>query len=79
MPRLPRPVVPGIPHHVTQRGTRKQDIFFLEEDRHTYLRYVSEASEKYGVRILAWCLMTNHVHFAAVVTPAPSRMNSSPI
>ena len=66
MPRLPRPVVPGTPHHVTQRGTRSQDIFFLEEDRHTYLRYIREASEAYGVRILCWCLMTNHVHFAAV-------------
>jgi len=66
MPRLPRPVYPGVPHHITQRGTRSQDVFFTEEDRHIYLRYVREAAEAYGVKILCWCLMTNHVHFAVV-------------
>jgi len=66
MPRLARAIVVGIPHHITQRGTRSQDIFFSDEDRHTYLRFVREGAEKYGVKILSWCLMTNHVHFAAV-------------
>ena len=41
-------------------------IFETEEDRRTYLQYVGEEAARFEVEILAWCLMTNYVHFIAV-------------
>lgn len=41
-------------------------IFENDEDRQLYLRLIREQTERWGVEILAWCLMTNHVHFLAV-------------
>lgn len=66
MARISRIIAVGYPHHITQRGVRSLDIFRSDEDRHTYLQYVREETERFGVEILAWCLMTNHVHFIAV-------------
>ena len=66
MARLARVVWPGIPHHITQRGTRREEVFFTDEDRTSYLEMVAEAADKYGVEFWAWCLMPNHVHFVAV-------------
>ena len=62
MARLARIVLPGIPHHVTQRGNRRLPIFFSDDDRSTYLQLLSEAAAASGTRCLAWCLMDNHVH-----------------
>jgi REP-associated tyrosine transposase len=64
--RFPRVVVPGCPHHVLHRGNRKQNIFCDDSDRLVYLRLMQGASEKYEVRIWAYALMGNHVHFVAV-------------
>ncbi len=66
MPRMPRLVVPGLPHHVTQRGNRRQKVFFKDSDRIGYLGFLSEAALDFGVRCAAWCLMPNHVHIIAV-------------
>lgn len=66
MPRLSRVVLPGFAHHVTQRGVRRGDIFFDDGDRALYLRHMREQTEKFGVRVLCYCLMTNHVHLLAV-------------
>jgi putative transposase len=66
MPRLSRTVFAGVPHHITQRGNRREDIFFTEEDREAYLSWLKEYCEKFGVEILAYCLMTNHIHLVAV-------------
>jgi len=68
MPRLPRIVVPEIPHHVTQRGNNKQDVFFVDDDKRVYLELLHAQSERYGFRIYGYCLMTNHVH--VIGTPA---------
>ena len=68
MARLPRLVVPDYPHHVTQRGVRSMDIFSGDDDRHAYLAFVAEECKRHGVEVLAWCLMTNHVHFVAIPT-----------
>lgn len=68
MPRLPRIVVPDVPHHVTQRGNNKQDVFFVDEDKHVYLELLHAQSVRYGFRIEGYCLMTNHVH--VIGTPA---------
>ena len=72
MARLARVVAPGLPHHVTQRGNRGQKVFFSDGDRWAYLEFVADAAGRFGVRIWAWCLMPNHVHFVAV----PERENS---
>lgn len=66
MARISRIVVPGYPHHVTQRGVRSMDLFDSDEDRWAYLSFLSEEANRFGLDILAWCLMTNHVHFVAV-------------
>ena len=65
MARISRIVVPGYPHHVTQRGVRSMDVFDSDEDRLAYLDFLSEEAKRFGLDILAWCLMTNHVHFVA--------------
>ena len=66
MPRIARVVVPNYPHHVTQRGVRRMDVFFSDEDRTTYLALLAEQGGRYGIQFLAWCLMTNHVHLIVV-------------
>jgi len=66
MARLARVVAPGMPHHVTQRGNRRQDTFFCDDDYRVYLELMAEWCGHYGVDIWAWCLMTNHVHLIAV-------------
>ena len=65
MPRLARIVIPNCPHHVTQRGNNRQDVFFVDDDRVTYLGLLKEESEKHGVCVDGYCLMTNHVHLIA--------------
>ena len=66
MPRLPRIVVPGVPHHVTQRGIRKKRTFFDALDYLTYVELVRKYRDKAGVRILSYCLMPNHIHMVAI-------------
>ena len=66
MPRLARTVCARVPHHITQRGNRREAVFFTDADRHVYLGWLREYAEKYQVDILAYCLMTNHVHLVAV-------------
>ena len=66
MARLPRIVIPGVPHHVAQRGNRRLPVFFSDDDRREYLRLVAVAAEASGARCLAWCLMDNHVHLIFV-------------
>ncbi|MFQ5804188.1 MAG: transposase [Candidatus Methylomirabilales bacterium] len=66
MPRLARIVAPGVPHHVTQRGNFGQPVFETEEDRHQYLTWLAEAAHRYGMKVWAYCLMTNHIHAIAV-------------
>jgi REP-associated tyrosine transposase len=66
MARMARVIASGIPHHVTQRGNRRQQTFFCDEDYLEYLSLMAEWCGKYGVQIWAWCLMPNHVHLIAV-------------
>ncbi|PIP02947.1 MAG: transposase [Zetaproteobacteria bacterium CG12_big_fil_rev_8_21_14_0_65_54_13] len=66
MPRLPRAVFAGVPHHITQRGNRRDDVFFTTEDRLAYLEWMHSYCQRHEVDILAYCLMTNHVHLVAV-------------
>jgi putative transposase len=66
MARLARVVVPGYPHHLTQRGNRRQETFLRSEDYGAYLALMSEWCGKCGVQVWAYCLMPNHVHLIAV-------------
>lgn len=66
MPRRKRIVIPGLPHHVTQRGGRRQDVFFTNEDRRFYLKLLKDNAKRHGALILSYCLMTNHVHHLVV-------------
>lgn len=68
MPRTARFVLPGVPHHVTQRGNRRGKVFFTDVDYRTYLKWLREYAALRGVEVLAYCLMSNHVHL--VVVPA---------
>ena len=66
MARLARVVVPGVPHHVTQRGNRGLETFLREEDYETYRGLLAERASEAGVAIWAYCLMPNHVHLILV-------------
>jgi putative transposase len=66
MARLPRIVLPGIPHHVTQRGNRRERTFFEDGDYALYLDLLADAAGRAGVEVWSYCLMPNHVHIVAV-------------
>ena len=63
MPRTARIVIPGCLYHVTQRGNYRQNVFYEDQDRAVYLKYIEEYAGKYKLGIYAFCLMDNHVHF----------------
>ena len=66
MARIARVVAPEYPHHITQRGNRRQETFFCDDDYRLYIQLMSEWCSICGVAIWAYCLMPNHVHFIAV-------------
>src|SRR5438552_3548605 len=72
MCRIARVIIPGSPHHVTQRGIRRFDIFREKADRDLYMDLFAKNSRRFGLRVCAYCLMSNHVHFVAI----PERQDS---
>jgi putative transposase len=66
MARLARVVVPGHPHHVTQRGNGRARTFFEDGDYALYRDLLAEHCRAAGVEVWAWCLMPNHVHLILV-------------
>ena len=70
MPRPKRLCVPGLPHHVVQRGNNRNATFYHNEDYFTYLTFLDEAAQRHGVSVHAYVLMTNHVHL--LLTPVDS-------
>ena len=72
MPRFARVVIPECPHHVTQRGNERRDIFFTPTDRQTYLSLLQHFARIYCVDVLGYCLMTNHVHLVLLPRGAES-------
>ncbi len=67
MARQARMIIPGVPHHVTQRGNRRERIFLEPGDEAIYLELMRTRLERHGVACWAYCLMPNHVHF--ILTP----------
>ena len=66
MARMARVVAAEVPHHVVQRGNRRQPVFFSSADYRAYLRYMAAWCGQERVDIWAYCLMPNHVHLVAV-------------
>ncbi|MGB2879066.1 MAG: transposase, partial [Candidatus Omnitrophota bacterium] len=66
MPRTARIVATNYPHHITQRGNYRQRIFAEDTEYDIYLKWLGKYADKYKLDILAYCLMPNHVHFAAI-------------
>ena len=48
MPRIARIIVPGAPHHITQRGNNRQDVFFVDDDRRVCLALLKERWASHG-------------------------------
>ncbi len=66
MARIQRVVLPGYPHHITQRGNRRQKVFFERGDYQAYLDYIADGCEAGGTQCWAYCFMPNHVHLVLV-------------
>ena len=66
MARIARVVLPDLPHHVTQRGNRREPVFFEADAYRLYRR--PAAARRADAAVWAYCLMPNHVHL--IVTPA---------
>ena len=66
MPRIARAVAVGFPHHITQRGNYRQAVFEADSDYIRYLELLKDYSDRHQLKIWAYCLMGNHVHFIAV-------------
>jgi putative transposase len=69
---MARVVVPGVPHHVTQRGDRRETVFLARGDYQRYLNLLKEYSTPRGLEVVAYCLMPNHVHLVAIPNRADS-------
>ena len=67
MPRLARTVFASLPHHSTQEGNRREDVFFDDEDRQAYLKWLGEYGVAYGAEVAGHCLMTNHIHLISLL------------
>jgi putative transposase len=66
MPKFARLVIPDCPHHIIQRGNRRQKVFFKETDKEFYLHLMKRHGDRAGIYFLAYCLMNNHVHLIAI-------------
>ena len=64
MARKPRLHVPGGLYHVILRGNARQNIFFSAEDRVRFYELIDDGAARFGYRVHAFCLMTNHLHLA---------------
>lgn len=68
MPRQPRLVIPGYPHHIILRGNNRSDIFYNDNDRRFFIDCLKDTKEKTNSKIYSYCLMTNHLHL--IIEPA---------
>ena len=71
MARPPRLQFPGAVYHVTARGNEQRPIFRDDLDRREYLDRIVHYRERFRFQLLAYCLMTNHVHLAVRSSAVP--------
>ena len=62
MPRTARASIGGICYHVLNRGNARQDVFHEDDDHQRFIELIQEACARVPMRVLAWCLMSNHFH-----------------
>ncbi len=62
MPRTARASVGGVCYHVLNRGNARDDVFHKEDDYIAFMKLVGDACERLPMRVLGWCLLSNHVH-----------------
>ena len=62
MPRKARMIVPGMPHHIVQRGHNRSVVFVEDRDYEYCLENLEEWKIALGLKVYSYCLMTNHVH-----------------
>ena len=68
MTKIARVVIPGLPHHVTQRGNHRQKVFFSDRDREIYMKLMRKYFKKHKLDLIGYSLMPNHVHHSVVPT-----------
>lgn len=68
MARKLRVEYPGALYHVMSRGDHREAVFKDDQDRHCFVATLTEACEKTGWLVHAYCLMGNHFHLV-VETP----------
>lgn len=73
MPRNARIIINNYPHHIIQRGHNRQVVFATDDDYLFYLDNLQEWKEKFGCKVYAYCLMTNHVHL--IIDPGTDERN----
>jgi len=66
MPRKARIIIPDVAHHIIQRGNNRQNILEDPQDFSTYCYLINKYVLEYGVSVIAYCLMNNHVHFVMI-------------
>jgi putative transposase len=66
MARTARVAPPGVPHHITQRGNRRQQTFFCDDDYAANIELMAAWCSRYDAVVWAYCLMPNHVHLIVV-------------
>jgi REP element-mobilizing transposase RayT len=71
MARKPRVEYAGAFYHVICRGNQRQAIFRRDADREYYLERLEEYRQRYGFKVYAYVLMSNHVHL--LMEPAQFR------
>jgi putative transposase len=66
MVRFARVVALDVAHHITQRGNARRFILETDQERTVYLDLLHQGIQRYGVELIGYCLMSNHVHLVAV-------------
>ena len=62
---------PGAVYHVVARGNERRAVFRDDRDRELYLTRLQNYRERFGFRVYAYCLMTNHIHLALETGKVP--------
>ena len=62
MPRVPRMASQTGYYHIIMRGAGKQILFESDDDRRAFLRLLARLSMEEQITLIAFCLMSNHVH-----------------
>jgi putative transposase len=62
MPRAARVLADNEVYHVLNRGNGRSDVFHTPEDFQAFVNLIAKAKERYPVKVIAYCLMSNHFH-----------------